>query len=126
MRKALLILSTVVLAGCGPIGNILTGSIANPITPKVAYQIQASMDEVAIAAAVYAKQPRCPDATAVICSSQAIVKQLRLYINAGEDATHKLDDFVLNNPTLNASAIYTAALDAVNVAQNYALANGVK
>ena len=116
------------LGACSTTGiiPILSGSVKNPVTPKVAYQIQASIDEVAIAAAVYAKRPRCPDMSQVICSAQPIVKQLRLYVNAGEDAAHKLDDFALNHPTLDASAIYTAALNAVNVAQNYALANGVK
>ena len=125
MRKLMFVSALLALGGCSTVGAVLSGNVNNPITPKVAYQIQASIDEVAIAAGTYARQPRCPTA-APLCSDQNVVAQLRTYVNAGEAAAHKLNAFVLANPTLDAHAIYQAALDAVSVAQSFAISNGVK
>lgn len=126
MRKVLILGLAVLLAGCGtPGAAILAGTVANPVTPKIAFELRATMQEIAVAAGTYAKLPRCTHA-APPCSSQAVVAQLRLYVNAGEDATGKLDSWALGHSTLDPQSLYAAALAAVGAAENYRLAQGVK
>jgi hypothetical protein len=112
------------LASCGTVGDVITGQVVNPLTPKIAYQLQASIDVVTVAAGSYARLPRCSRAPQP-CSEQSVVGQLRIYVNAGQDAAHKAVDFAVQHPNLDGSAIYDAAVKAINAAKNYAALKGV-
>lgn len=124
MKHLAIILSALTLTACGTF-PVLIGPTTNPVTPKIAFELRGTMQEIAVAAGAYAKLRRCTKFPAP-CSSQTVVNQLRVYVNAGEDATKRLDDWALNHKSLNASALYQAALAAVTAAENYRLAQGVK
>lgn len=127
LAGALVVLA--VLAGCGGLGTagaILSGSVANPITPKMAYQLHAGFTGgVVVVAGNYAALPRCSRAPQP-CSEQTVVTTLRVYVNSAEGLLDKLDAWALGNTSLDGPALYQAAKIAIATATNYALANGVK
>lgn len=128
MRKLLiasLFLPLLALAGCGTLGSILTGGVANPLTPARALSIHAAFDGgVVVAAGNYAALPRCPAPQP--CSSQQIVNTLRTYVNSAESALNKLDAWALGNSSLDAAALYQGAMVAVQTAQEYAAKTGLQ
>lgn len=114
------------LAGCQTAGAILTGSTANPITPRAALQLHSAFyATVAVPAASYNRLPRCSHAPAP-CSEQAVVKTLRKYVNSANATLKLLDQWALGNTSLNGPALYQAATIAISTAQAFNLANGVK
>lgn len=114
------------LAGCNTVGSIITGSTANPVTPKAALQLHAAFyATVAVPAAAYNRLPRCSHAPAP-CSSQAVVNKLRLYVNSANATLKQLDQWALGNSSLNGPALYQAASIAISTAQSFNAANGVK
>lgn len=114
------------LAACTTAGAIISGSVDNPLTPKVALQLHTSfVAGVVVPAAAYAKLPRCSRAPAP-CSEQTVVNQLRTYVNAADALLKKLDQWALGNTALDGPALFRAATIAIQTAQSYAAAQGVK
>lgn len=116
------------LGGCqtGTIGQIITGSVTNPVTPRAALQLHAAFyGTVAVGIANYNELGRCTK-KAPPCSRQSIVNQSRKYGNAAEAALSKLDQWAVGNKNLNGPALYAAAKIAMDTAVSFNLANGVK
>lgn len=121
---AAVLLPLLALAGCQTAGAILSGQVDNPITPQRALAVHAAYDVgVVVASGRYAGLPRCPGANP--CSQQAVVNNLRKYVNTGEDALNQLDVWALGNDRLDGPALYSAAMGAVLTAQKYALQYGL-
>lgn len=110
------------LAGCstiGTAGKILTGGVANPLTPARALAIDNGFSGgVVVAAGLYAALPRCP--AVKICSSQPVVDQMRNYIGKATALIDQLDEWALGNPAIDGPAIYSAALLAISTAETFA------
>lgn len=112
------------LGGCQTALNVLSGGVANPLTPSRALVLHASFDAgVVVAAGNYAALPRCP--APAPCSDQKVVNQLRVYVNTAERVLSQLDDWAQGNPKLDGPALFSAAIGAVSAAQEYATQNGM-
>lgn len=123
--RFLLLLPLLALSACGTFGSIISGQVENPLTPSRALIMHATFNGgVVVAAGEYAYLPRCP--APAPCSQQAVVNQLRVYVNNAETALRRLDDWALGNASLNGPALYEAALIAVQTAQNYATSGGLR
>ncbi len=104
---------------------VLTGGIANPVTPARALTLRATFDGgVVVAAGDYAALARCP--APAPCSDQKVVNQLRVYVNGADGVLTQLQAWALGNASLNGADLYTAAITAVTDAQSYASSNGLK
>lgn len=126
MKKLLIIALTLGLAGCNVASDVITGSISNPITPKIALQLHTGFaGGVVVVAANYAALPRC-SRNPQPCSEQAIVNTLRIYINNAERLLDNLDAWAKGNSNIDAPALYRAAVIAINTAKDYAAIKGIK
>jgi hypothetical protein len=117
-----------ILAGCsglGTAGAILSGSVANPVTPARALILHTTFkDSVEIPVAFYVALPRCSHSPAP-CSDQKVVNQARIYVNAAVKALRALDDWALGNTALNGPALFAAAQFAVAQARDYGLTHAI-
>lgn len=122
--RALLLVPMIVLGGCTTTA-IITGGIANPVTPARALTLHSTFDGgVVVAAGDYAYLPRCP--APAPCSDQKVVNQLRVYVNGADGVLNQLDKWAEGNATLDGAALYKAAIKAIGDAQSYAQSNGLK
>lgn len=107
------------LVGCATVGAVVSGSVANPITPARALAFHASFYAgVVVAAGHYADLERCPAPTP--CSEQAVVDKLRQYVNGAEGTLVRLDDWAQGNSRLDGPALFALAKGLVVTAEQYA------
>ena len=91
--------------------------------PKAVYTLKGGFIIVQSAVANF-KTTECPSVTShPYCAT--LIPKLRSYNKAAETAIDTAKTFVLANPTLDASVLYNAAVQATEAFANFATQNGV-
>ena len=127
MKRAILtVLFAASLAGCATLPNgtkvfLPTASIANPVTPTSMYDIKATYAIAQAGADTYIQRYRdgfrCTkthlESVTNPCSRRSIVLKMQAADRTAQIALGKADAFIANNPTIDASAVISAAQLAV-------------
>jgi hypothetical protein len=114
------------LTGCvnGPNGTkvfLPTASVVNPVTPLSLYDIKATYAIAQVGADTYIQRYRdgfrCTttklESVTNLCSRRSIVLKMQDADRKAQVAMGKADTFILNNPTIDASSVISAAQLAV-------------
>jgi hypothetical protein len=134
VRRILLVaLAALWLGGCASnpittvIGQIATGTLPNPISTTNVYQVK---NVYAIAAEstisyrgycfgrTYAVLMADPIAKNICANRRPVWRKIVSYKNTAYAAVVKADNFVKNNPTLDASAVISQATAAISALQS--------
>ncbi len=115
--KKFALLGLLMLAGCM--------STPNPVSENNIYVIRAGYDAVVLPwLAAYVQLPRCAAGTTIsvrnVCSEVAIIRKAQKADRNVELALDKAEAFVVAHPTLNASALISAATAAIATAKQIA------
>lgn len=115
MRKLLLAIALVLpLVGCTSdpnrigSGNIVTGSIQNPVTPKMMYEVQSGL-QFAVAGLVTYKR-LCLSHT-IDQSCREVVAKIQVYTIAAKPVLVSLRRYLKDNDQINAVEAYLALQD---------------
>lgn len=122
MKYALVIALGLSVAGCESL-SALTGSVRNPVTRSDFAVAEASYGAVLVGARGY--KAACA-AKEIPRTCRAIVVKLRYAEDKAYKAIVRARTFIINNPQINASSIFTAAKDAIADFRLIATNNGVK
>lgn len=135
MRKffAVALVLALPLGGCTTVGAVLSGSVANPISPTTVYELRAGYDAAFLVPATAYRRLYDSDPCAAgehasashICGEAAIVQRLQSADLAAEGALDAAESFVRQHPTLDASAVIAVAQAAISAAENIAASNNV-
>lgn len=127
MKRIILALTlSLSLAGCvnGPNGTKIflpTASVANPVTPMSLYDLKASYAIAQAGADTYVQRYRdgfrCTktrlESGTNLCSRRSIVVKMQDADRKAGIALGRVDIFIRDNPTIDASAVLSAAQSAV-------------
>lgn len=120
------------LAAIAAIPLALAGciSVSNPVKPKTVYELQATFNGgFLVPADHYKRLGLCVAGTSFSaanpCADRGVVLKLQAFYTTAQGDLTTLRKFVLANPTLDASALYSAATLSVNAAIAAAVQYGV-
>lgn len=127
MKKIILAVTLALsLAGCASLPDgtkvfLPTASIANPVTPSALYDIQATYVIAQSGADAYIQRyrdgHRCTktklESVSNLCSRRSIVVKLQNADRTAQIAIGRATAFIRDNPTIDASAVISAAQSAV-------------
>jgi len=138
MKKLLLIptlIASLYLGGCTtPFGTftqkILTTGVANPVGNDTLAGIISSYGVTQTAAIAYMNLPRCTKtnnfSATNICSKRSVKVVIQAADENASSAINAAVEFTRANPTLDATAVLTAASNAVDTFNKLAIQYGVK
>lgn len=124
--KRFLLIALLALGGCAtmPDGTkvfLPTASVKNPVTPASLYDIKATYTIAQAGAAAYIDRyragHRCTktalESVTNVCSRRSVVLRLQQADRTAQIAIGRVDAFIRDNPTIDASAVVSAAQMAV-------------
>jgi hypothetical protein len=128
MRKIILAVTLALsLAGCATLPDgtkvfLPTASVKNPVTSLSLYDIKATYAIAQAGADAYVQRYRdgfrCTksklESVTNLCSRRSIVVKMQAADQQAQIALGKADTFIMNNPTIDASSVISAAQLAVN------------
>lgn len=128
MRIVLALAITLALAGCtnltrlGELLPLATASVANPVTPKMLYEVE---NGAVVAFAGLNAYKRACVSKAIPQSCRSVIKSMQVYTRQIPPLLDDLRDFVRKNDQVNASTVYNTVLNLFSSAQQIAAANNV-